>query len=116
MESEPKVERTEILRLVGVYAADGSLRGEMAYWFGTRLGRRHCALCDITHGSVRERKDWRHVRGAMGVTFDTVHRDEASADVMAVPGVCFSFPMTPGGGDASDRSDRSATSARSRIP
>lgn len=84
MESEPKVERTEILRLVGVYDADGSLRGEMAYWFGARLGRRHCALCDITHGSVRERKDWRHVRGAMGVTFDTVHRDEASADVMAV--------------------------------
>ena len=84
VKAEPAVERPEILRLVGVYDADGTLRGELAYWFGARLGRRHCALCDITHGSLRERKDWRECRGSLGVAFDTVHRDEASADVLAV--------------------------------
>lgn len=84
VEPDPKVERSEVLRLVGVYDADGTLRGELAYWFGARFGRRHCALCDITHGSVRERKDWRQCRDEMGVAFDTVHRDEASPDVMAV--------------------------------
>lgn len=84
MESQPNVERPEILRFVGVYDADGTLRGELTYWFGARLGRRHCALCDITHGSVRERKDWRQCRDELGVAFDTVHRDEASSDVMAV--------------------------------
>lgn len=80
----PEIERPEILRLMGVYDADGTLRGELTYWFGARLGRRHCALCDITHGSVRERKDWRRCREEMKVAFDTVHRDEASPDVMAV--------------------------------
>ena len=84
MDPDPIVDRPEILRLVGVYDADGTLRGELAYWLGARLGRRHCALCDITHGSVRERKDWRQCRGELGVAFDTVHRDEASSDVMAV--------------------------------
>jgi hypothetical protein len=82
--SEPDVPPTQILRFVGVYDADGSLRGELAYWFGARLGRRHCALCDITHGIVREREDWRQVRDALGVPFATVHRDEASPDVLAV--------------------------------
>ena len=86
MEPEPDGERTEILRLVGVYDADGTLRGELAYWFGARMGRRHCALCDITHGSIRERKDWRQCRDELGVAVDTVHRDEASSDVMAMVG------------------------------
>ena len=86
VEPEAKVERSDIVRLVGVYDADGSLRGELTYWVGARLGRRHCALCDITHGIVRERQDWRQCRDELGIDFDTVHRDEASADVMAVIG------------------------------
>ncbi len=69
---------------MGVYDADGSLRGELTYWIGARLGRRHCSLCEITHGSVLERKDWRQCRDDLGITFDTVHRDEASPEVMAV--------------------------------
>jgi hypothetical protein len=42
-----------VVRLVGVYDADGTPRGEIAYWVGARLGRTHCALCDITHGPWR---------------------------------------------------------------
>lgn len=84
MRSEPDAQPTQVLSFVGVYDADGSLRGELAYWFGARLGRRHCALCDITHGIVREREDWRQVRDELGVPFATVHRDEASPDVLAV--------------------------------
>jgi hypothetical protein len=33
--------------LIGVYAADGTVTGELAYFVGARLGRAHCALCDI---------------------------------------------------------------------
>ena len=69
------MERSDLVRLVGVYDADGSLRGELTYWVGARLGRRHCALCDITHGIVRERQDWRQCRDELGI-----------ADVMAVIG------------------------------
>ena len=70
-----------VLRLVGVYDAEGTLRGELSYWVGARLGRAHCALCDVTHGLLRERSDWRACRDAMPVPFDTYHRDDQPSAV-----------------------------------
>lgn len=75
--------RTEVVRLVGVYDAEGTLRGELSYWVGARLGRAHCALCDVTHGLLRERSDWRECRDAMSVPFDTYHRDDQPDAVRA---------------------------------
>lgn len=77
---------SRIIRLVGVYDADSTLRGELAYWVGARLGRRHCALCDITHGSVRERSEWKTCRAGLPVPFDTFHRDDQPADVRTAAG------------------------------
>jgi hypothetical protein len=65
-----------VARLVGVYDADHTLRGELSYWIGARLGRTHCALCDITHGLVRQRAEWRTCRAAFPVPFVTYHRDD----------------------------------------
>lgn len=65
-----------IVRLVGVYDADSTLRGEVTYWIGARLGRAHCSLCDITHGRARERRDWKVCRAGLPVQFDMYHRDD----------------------------------------
>ena len=65
-----------IVRLVGVYDADSTLRGELAYWVGARLGRRHCSLCEITHGSVRQRPEWKACQAGLPVPFDTFHRND----------------------------------------
>jgi hypothetical protein len=65
-----------IERLIGVYAADGTLRGEVSYWIGARLGRAHCSLCDITHGTFRESKQWQSCRVGLPVPFDTYHRND----------------------------------------
>ncbi|MCY7298744.1 MAG: hypothetical protein LH616_05990 [Ilumatobacteraceae bacterium] len=65
-----------IVRLVGVYDADSTLRGEVTYWIGARLGRAHCSLCDITHGLARERREWKVCRAGLPVRFDTYHRDD----------------------------------------
>ena len=73
-------------RLVGVYDADGTLRGELAYWIGARLGRTHCALCDITHGLARERSEWRTCRAGLPVRFDTYHRNDQPEAVAAASG------------------------------
>lgn len=62
-------------RLVGVYDADGGLRGELAYLAGKIAGR-HCALCDITHSPVRRRREWDAYVGSLPVAFDVVHRNE----------------------------------------
>lgn len=74
--SDPSATGPEIQRLIGVYNAEGTLRGELAYWVGARLGRAHCSLCDITHGLVRERSDWRQCRDGLPVPFDTYHLDD----------------------------------------
>lgn len=75
-----------IVRLIGVYDADGTMRGELAYWVGARLGRRHCSLCDITHGAVRKRPEWEVCRIGLPVPFDTFHRNDQPDAVRQVAG------------------------------
>ena len=76
----------KLLRLVGVYDADGTLRGELAYWVGARLGRTHCSLCEITHGLVRERSDWKSCKEGIAVPFDTYHRNDQPSSVRSATG------------------------------
>lgn len=73
-------------RLVGVYDADHTLWGELSYWVGARLGRAHCALCDITHGTFRAKPGWADCRRRLGVPFDTFHRDDQPDAVRAAVG------------------------------
>jgi hypothetical protein len=70
-------------RIVGVYDADGTPWGELSYWIGARLGRRHCALCDITHGSVRERPEWRRCADDLPVPFEAFHRNDVPPHIAA---------------------------------
>lgn len=75
-----------IVRLVGVYDANGTLRGEITYWVGARLGRRHCTLCEVTHGLFRQRSTWKACREGLPVPFDTYHRDDQPAAVHTAAG------------------------------
>ena len=72
-----------ITRLTGVYDAEGSLLGELRYVVGTSLRRRHCALCDITHGRLREKAAWRAARATLPVPFAAVHLDERDPEQRA---------------------------------
>ena len=73
----------EVKSLTGVYHAEGTVIGELRYWIGSRMGRTHCALCDITHGSVREKSSWRDARAELPVPFRAVHLDERSPAELA---------------------------------
>jgi hypothetical protein len=85
--NSPDVAPTErIVRLVGVYDADSTLRGEFVYWVGARLGRRHCALCEITHGSVRRRPEWKACQAGLPVPFDTYHRNDQPDTIRVAAG------------------------------
>lgn len=75
--------RARIGRLVGVYDADGTWRGELAYWVGARLGRRHCSLCEITHGTFQVRPEWVACTAGLPVEFATYHRDDQPEAVRA---------------------------------
>lgn len=75
-----------IVRLVGVYDADSTLSGELSYWVGARLGRRHCSLCEITHGAIRQRPEWKTCQAGLPVTFETYHRNDQPDPVRAAAG------------------------------
>jgi hypothetical protein len=45
--------------------------------------RRHCSLCDITHGSVRQRPEWTACQAGLPVPFDSFHRNDQPACVRA---------------------------------
>ena len=65
-----------ISRLVGVYHASGTPWGEVSYWLRARAGSAHCALCDITHGSVREKTVWKQCQAQLPIPFTTVHLND----------------------------------------
>ena len=69
-------ESNGIERLIGVYDAKGSVPGEIAYWIGARLGTRHCALCEITHGIFREKAEWTRCISDLSIPFEALHLDE----------------------------------------
>ncbi|WP_436774691.1 hypothetical protein [Yinghuangia sp. YIM S09857] len=71
-----------VRRLTGVCAADGGIRGELAFALGKARGTAHCALSDLTHAGRRRRPEWDALVATMGVPFEVVHlneRDEAVA-------------------------------------
>ena len=69
--------------LVGVYHADGSLLGELRYVWGKLRGTAHCALCDITHGALTEKSDFKACRARLPVPLRTLHLDERSPELTA---------------------------------
>jgi hypothetical protein len=71
-----------IIEFIGIYDADSTLRGEISYWIGARLGRAHCSLCDITHGLFTQKKQWSNCVSELPVPFITFHRNDAPTDVL----------------------------------
>jgi hypothetical protein len=57
----------KIVRLRGLDDADETLRGEIAYCIGARLGRRHCSLCEVTHGLFAVKGEWKRCRDGLPV-------------------------------------------------
>lgn len=69
--------------LLGVYDADGGLLGEARYVVGKLRGTTHCGLCDITHSSVRPKKEWNDLVRRTDAPLKVVHRNELPAGAAA---------------------------------
>ncbi|MGH9139427.1 MAG: hypothetical protein ACRD0G_20645 [Acidimicrobiales bacterium] len=73
----------EIRRLVAVYDAVGTLRGELAYVAAKLSGRAHCALCDITHRGLRHSRAFDEACQSLPVDIELVHLQNRSEEVLA---------------------------------
>ena len=67
-----------VVEVVGVYAADGGVRGEVAYAVGHLLGRTECSLCDVTHGAVRRKPEWDDMAARLPLPVRLTHRNETT--------------------------------------
>jgi hypothetical protein len=78
----------KIVALYGVYDADATILGELSYWFGARLGVRHCSLCDITHSLFKQKSTWqecvKELKAKHGVEFQAYHRNDQPDQVREV--------------------------------
>ncbi len=69
-----------VTELIGVYNADGGLRGELTYIIGKLGANVHCELCDITHSPLRRKRAWDNLTSDLGVPFRLLHRNEVEPD------------------------------------
>src|SRR5918995_1294239 len=67
-----------VVEVIGVYAADGGILGEVAYVVGHLLGRTECGLCDVTHGAVRRKPEWDDMAARLPVPLRLAHRNETT--------------------------------------
>lgn len=74
------------VKFVGIYNADGTLLGEIAYVVRKYTGRGHCELCDITHGTVRRKPEWDAACANAGLDIALLHRNEADPDQLRAAG------------------------------
>lgn len=73
----------DVAEIIGVYDADSTVIGEVTYWVKARLGRAHCSLCDLTHGTFMVKREWVECTRSLGVPVTTYHRNDAPAEVLA---------------------------------
>src|SRR4051812_50142007 len=79
-------EQSSVQRFIGIYDANGTVFGELSYLVRRTVAGEHCSLCDITHGRLRERSEWRDARARLPVPFVTYHRNDQPAAVLAATG------------------------------
>ncbi len=65
-----------------VYDADAGFRGEMSYAMGKLRGA-HCALCDITHSTIRRKSDFDDLACSLDVEVEVLHRNEQDDQMAA---------------------------------
>ena len=74
------------MRVIGIYDADGTIVGELTYFWQKTFRGRHCTLCDITHGAIKMRSEWNLAVAELGLEFELLHRDETTQRHTSVQG------------------------------
>lgn len=64
-------------KIIGIYDANSGFVGEFEYIFKKLFYKKHCALCDITHGfSFSAKKEWLSIVDKFPIPIETLHLNE----------------------------------------
>lgn len=80
------VAKTPVKKLVFVYNANSGVLDAMIDSARKVLRINGCALCEVTHGLVGEKSEWRSCERALGVEIDYLHKDEIPGDLAGAIG------------------------------
>lgn len=73
------------VELIGIYNANGGLFGELSYLTQHLFQKKHCALCNITHGmNPLGKASWKQAASGLSVPIRTLHLNERDARMIAV--------------------------------
>ncbi len=78
------MDKEEVDRLIFVFDADSGAWDALVDSAKKVLRIDGCNLCQITHGLVAEKPEWRECRKALGVPVEYVHRDELQGELAAL--------------------------------
>jgi hypothetical protein len=67
--------------VIGIYDADGTIKGELIYVLKKYLKGFHCSLCDITHSKVSKKVSYNDEVEKFGIPVTMLHRNELSIEL-----------------------------------
>ena len=73
-----------------IYNADGTFLGELKYIINKYLYGLKCSMCEITHNTITEKKDWRDKLSQTKINLQTIHLNELKNDLYK-----FTYGNTP---------------------
>ena len=78
------------LTIYCIYDANGSVIGELSYFFKKIFFGFKCSMCDITHNTFTEKHNWRSQLSETGLNIKALHLDELTNELSN-----FSIGTTP---------------------
>jgi hypothetical protein len=78
------MDKRPVDRLILIFDADSGLFDAFVESAKKVLRINGCALCQITHGLLTEKSEWRECQEALGVPVEYIHRDEIPPDLAAL--------------------------------
>ncbi|RLB53802.1 MAG: hypothetical protein DRJ42_10895 [Deltaproteobacteria bacterium] len=76
------MDKVPVDRLLFIFDADSGLWDAFVDSAKKVLRINGCALCQITHGLVTEKSEWRQCQEALGAPIEYLHRDEIPPDLL----------------------------------
>ncbi len=73
--------QNSIVKIIGIYHADGGILGELSYVAGKILSGAHCALCDITHTLAWKKQEWEAFQTSIAQPVELLHLNERSEQI-----------------------------------
>ena len=71
----------EKVKIYCIYNAEGSIFGELKYLYNKFIRDIKCSMCDITHNTLSEKREWKKRCTVSPFKIECLHLDELPKDI-----------------------------------